>query len=99
MSPPEIGCGKGWLGPLVPQEAHTWGCGGWRGFTPRAPIHEHALPVFALLLWVTGQMRGRNALPPSTAQLCEGDEMCSRVAWPLFPAQPGFHQRESGSGC
>lgn len=65
-----------------------------RGFTPRAPVHKHALPVFALLLGVTGQMRGGNALPPSTAQLCKGDKMCSRGAWSLCPAQPGRQQRE-----
>lgn len=81
MSPPETGCGEGWLGPPVLQEAHPWGCGGQRGFTPRAPDYQRALPVFALLPWVTGQRREGEEMPspPSTAQLCEGDEILSVV--------------------
>lgn len=68
-------------GSLVLQEAHPWGCGGQRGFTPRAPDHQHALPVFALLRWVTGQRREGEEMPPppSTARLCKGDEIHSVV--------------------
>lgn len=52
-----------------------------RGFTPRAPDYQRALPVFALLPWVTGQRREGEEMPPppSTAQLCERDEIHSVV--------------------